>query len=379
MIPFSQPDLAGNELQQIAMALESGKLAGNGQFTALCEHWLESKLGVHRALLAHSGTGALEMAALIADIRPGDEVIMPSFTFSSTANAFVLRGASPVFVDVRPDTLNLDERLIAERLTPRTRAIVPVHYGGVSCEMDAIMALANLHGLTVIEDAAQALLATYKGVPLGTIGHLSAFSFHATKNVTSGEGGALILKTSDHALRAEIIREKGTNRSQFIRGEVDKYTWSGLGSSYVPSEILAALLWSQLNAAHQLTEQRLVRWQRYHAAFAQLEREGMLTRPNVPGHCHHNGHVYYILLDDTDIRGRLIDFLRERGICVAWHFIPLHSSPYATAQGWTCSLPVTDDISGRILRLPMFASLGDDDQARVIKDVVSFFGGILRN
>jgi dTDP-4-amino-4,6-dideoxygalactose transaminase len=292
MIGFNKPYLTGKELHYIADAHARSQLAGDGHYTRLCNGWLERQTGCHKALLTHSCTAALEMAAILADIQPGDEVIMPSYTFVSTANAFVLRGGVPVFVDIRPDTLNIDETLIEAAITGRTKAIVPVHYAGVACEMDTIMDIARRHGLMVIEDAAQGVMAAYKGKPLGAIGDLGCFSFHETKNIISGEGGALLINNPALAERAEIIREKGTNRSQFFRGQVDKYTWVDVGSSYLPGEIIAAFLWAQLEEAESITARRLAIWQRYHDAFEPLERAGRVRRPVIPGDCEHNAHMH---------------------------------------------------------------------------------------
>jgi len=295
-IQFNRPFMTGKELYYIAEAKFGNMLAGDGPFTKRCHEWLERKSGGDKALLTHSCTAALEMAALLLDIKPGDEVIMPSYTFVSTANAFVLRGGVPVFVDIREDTLNLDERLIEAAITPRTRAIVPVHYAGVACEMDAIMTLANRHGLKVVEDAAQGVMASYKGRMLGSIGDLGAYSFHETKNVISGEGGALLVNDPALATRAEIIREKGTDRSRFFRGEVDKYTWQEVGSSFLPGELIAAFLWAQLEEAQSVTNERLAIWGRYHELLAPFEQKGLLRRPIVPADCQHNAHMYYVLL-----------------------------------------------------------------------------------
>jgi dTDP-4-amino-4,6-dideoxygalactose transaminase len=320
--------------------------------------------------LTHSCTAALEMAALLIDIQPGDEVIMPSYTFVSTANAFVLRGGVPVFVDIRSDTLNLDEAKIEAAITPRTKAIAPVHYAGVGCEMDAIMAIAHKHGLLVIEDAAQGVMAAYKRRPLGSIGHLGAFSFHETKNVISGEGGALLINDPQWAGRAEIIREKGTNRSQFIRGQVDKYTWVDIGSSYLPSEIVAAFLWAQLEQAEALTQQRLTLWQQYHEAFAELEEQRKVQRPVVPATCRHNAHMYYLLVPDLESRTALIDKLKASGISAVFHYIPLHSSPagskYGRAHG---DLAQTQEVSNRLVRLPLWVGMSEEDVVRVVQGV----------
>jgi len=371
-IPFNRPYMTGRELAYIAQAHANGHLSGDGPFTKRCNAWLEQTTGAMRALLTHSCTAALEMAALLLDLEPGDEVIMPSFTFVSTANAFVLRGAVPVFVDIRADTLNIDENLIEAAITPRTRAICVVHYAGVGCEMDAIEAIAVRHGLTIVEDAAQGILATYRGRPLGAIGALGALSFHETKNLISGEGGALLVNDARFAERAEIIREKGTNRSQFFRGQVDKYTWVDVGSSYLPSEILAAFLAAQIEEADTINARRLALWNRYHEAFAPLEAAGRLRRPIVPAHCTHNAHMYYLLLHDLDARTRFIASLKANDIHPVFHYVPLHSAPagrkYGRASG---DLAITDRTGERLVRLPLW--LPDLDQARVIGTVETFF------
>ncbi len=353
--PFNKPYMTGKELWNIAQAHAKGHLAGDGMFTRQCHSWLEERTGASRALLTHSCTAALEMAAILANIGAGDEVIMPSYTFVSTANAFVLRGATPVFVDIRPDTLNIDERLIEEAITDRTRAIVPVHYAGVGCDMDAIMAIADRHGLLVIEDAAQGIMASYKNRPLGSIGHLGALSFHETKNIISGEGGALLINDGAYVERAEIIREKGTNRSRFFRGEVDKYTWVDIGSSFLPSELTAAFLMAQMDEADTITSRRLQLWEYYHGEFAELEATGRLRRPCIPPDCQHNAHMYYIILPDEPARTRLIDILKSRDIRSVFHYIPLHSSPMGQRVARTVgSMAVTDNVSGRLLRLPLW-------------------------
>jgi len=370
-IPFNKPYMTGKELWYIAQAHSNGHLAGDGSFSKRCSAWLQARTGAHKALLTHSCTSALEMAAILSNVKPGDEVIMPSFTFVSTANAFVLRGAVPVFVDIRRDTLNLDESLIEDAITDKTRAIVPVHYAGVGCEMDAIMNIANRYGLMVIEDAAQAVMASYKGRPLGSIGQLAALSFHETKNIISGEGGALLVNDARYADRSEIIREKGTNRSQFFRGQVDKYTWVDIGSSHLPGEIIAAFLWAQMEEGDAITRQRLALWNNYHQWFAEAEKAGKLRRPVVPAHCAHNAHMYYVLLPDLARRTALIEKLRELGIYSVFHYIPLHSSPagerYARVHG---SLAVTDDASERLLRLPLWAGL-EASQIEVIQAILS--------
>jgi dTDP-4-amino-4,6-dideoxygalactose transaminase len=362
VIPFNRPHETGDELRYITEAIAAAHLSGDGRFTRLAQEWLERETHASRALLTHSCTAALEMAALLADVGAGDEVIMPSYTFVSTANAFVLRGATPVFVDVRPDTLNLDERLVEAAITPRTRAIAAVHYAGVACEMDALVEIANRHGLLLIEDAAQALGATYRGRPLGTIGDLGALSFHETKNVISGEGGALLVRDDGaFAERAEILREKGTNRTNFLRGRVDKYRWVDIGSSFLPSEIVAAFLWGQLGHAHELLLRRLLVWEGYHERFEDLEAEGLARRPIVPGHVTHNGHLYYLLVPTAAERQAILDRLRALGVHALFHYVPLHSAPAGERYGRVHGgeLPVTDDLSARLIRLPMHYDLGD--------------------
>ena len=360
--------MTGKELYYIAEAKFGNMLAGDGPFTKRCHQWLEQRTNCSKALLTHSCTAALEMAALLLDIQPGDEVIMPSFTFVSTANAFVLRGGVPVFVDIREDTLNLDERLIEAAITPRTRAIVPVHYAGVACEMDSIMAIARRHGLKVVEDAAQGVMSSYKGRALGSIGDLGAYSFHETKNVISGEGGALLVNDPELALRAEIIREKGTDRSRFFRGEVDKYTWQEVGSSFLPGELIAAFLWAQLEEAQAITEERLAIWERYHAALAQIEANGLLRRPVVPEGCQHNAHMYYVLLAPGTDRQKVLAELKRNQIFSVFHYVPLHSSPagmqYGRLHG---SLDVTNRQSERLVRLPLWAGLKEFEQEFIVK------------
>lgn len=366
-IPFNWPYMTGKELYYIAEAHFNGSLAGDGPFTKLCHGWLEQRTGSNRALLTHSCTAALEMAALLLDIQPGDEIIMPSYTFVSTANAFVLRGGIPVFVDIREDTLNLDEKLIESAITPRTRAIAPVHYAGVACEMDAIMAIARQHGLKVVEDAAQGVMSTYKGRALGSIGDLGAYSFHETKNVISGEGGALLVNAPDLALRAEIIREKGTDRSRFFRGEVDKYTWQEVGSSFLPGELIAAFLWAQLEEADRITSERLTSWRRYHEILEPLEAKGILRRPIVPDDCEHNAHMYYVLLSPDIDRQKVLNAFRQNEIGAVFHYIPLHSSPAGTRYGRAHgSLDITTRQSERLIRLPLWLGLSSEQQDRVV-------------
>ena len=366
-IPFNWPHMTGKELYYIAEAHFNGSLAGDGPFTKRCHGWLEQRTGCHKGLLTHSCTAALEMAALLLDIQPGDEVIMPSYTFVSTANAFVLRGGVPVFVDIRDDTLNLDETLVESAITPRTRAIVPVHYAGVACEMDTILDVAKRHDVRLVEDAAQGVMSTYKGRALGSIGDLGAFSFHETKNVISGEGGALLVNDPALALRAEVIREKGTDRSRFFRGEVDKYTWQEVGSSFLPGELIAAFLWAQLEEADRITQQRLASWQRYHDLLAPLEARGILRRPIVPDECRHNAHMYYVLLAPEMDRQTVLQEFKQNGISSVFHYVPLHASPagrrYGREHG---SLDVTVRQSERLVPLPLWVGLSDEQQDRVV-------------
>jgi dTDP-4-amino-4,6-dideoxygalactose transaminase len=372
-IPFNRPHVVGTEMSYIAEAQANGHLSGDGPFTRRCHAWLERQVGGGKALLTHSCTAALEMAAILADIGPGDEVILPSYTFVSTASAFVLRGAVPVFVDIRPDTLNLDERLVEAALTERTRAVVPVHYAGVGCAMDFIRGIAERNDLTVIEDAAQGIMSTYRGQPLGSLGHLGAYSFHETKNIVCGEGGALLVNDPAMAARAEIIREKGTNRSQFYRGQVDKYTWVDIGSSYLPGEMVAAYLAAQLEQAREITSMRLSLWNRYHEAFAPLERDGRLRRPVVSEDCEHNAHMYYLLLRNLDERTAFIDHMKENAIQCVFHYVPLHSAPYGTKVGRTSgAMPVTNDVADRLVRLPLWVGL-EDHLDRIIEAVRQFF------
>lgn len=366
-IHFNRPYMTGKELYYIAEAKFGNMLAGDGSFTKRCHQWIEQNTGCNTALLTHSCTAALEMAALLLDIQPGDEVILPSYTFVSTANAFVLRGAIPVFVDIRTDTLNLDEKLIEAAITPRTKAIVPVHYAGVSCEMDTIMHIARNHGFKVVEDAAQGVMSSYKGRALGSIGDLGTFSFHETKNVISGEGGALLVNDQQLSLRAEIIREKGTDRSRFFRGQVDKYTWQEVGSSFLPGELIAAFLWAQLEEASSITDKRLTIWDYYHAALAPLEEKGLLRRPFVPDDCQHNAHMYYVLLAPGVDRQSVLEGLKRNNISAVFHYVPLHSSPggqrYGRVHG---SMEVTDTLSECLLRLPLWVGLTAEQQDQVV-------------
>lgn len=373
-IPFNKPYIIGKELYYIAQAVQNGHLSGDGPFTKRCAAWLESQFGIAKILLTHSCTAALEMAAILCDIKPGDEVIMPSYTFVSTANAFVLRGGVPVFVDIRPDTLNLDETLIERAITPRTKAICPVHYAGVGCEMDTIMGIARAHRLLVVEDAAQGGCATYRNRFLGSIGDLGCFSFHETKNFISGEGGALAVNRPEFVERAEIIREKGTNRNQFFRGEVDKYTWVDIGSSYLPSEMIAAFLYAQLEDAAKITDRRMTIWHRYFRNLDELERQGKLRRPYCPEDCVHNGHMFYIILPDQKTRSGLIEFLKQRRIHPVFHYVPLHHSPFGMQLGGEKhALPVTEDLADRVLRLPCYYELELEQVDTVCSGIEEFF------
>lgn len=375
MIPFNQPCVVGTETDYLQQAMARKQLSGGGEFTRLCEQWFEQRFGTAKALLTPSCTAALEMVALLLDIQPGDEVIMPSYTFVSTANAFVLRGAKIVFVDVRPDTMNLDESCIEAAITPKTKAIVVVHYAGVACEMEAIMAIAEKYGLYVVEDAAQGVMSAYNGKMLGTIGHLGCYSFHETKNYTSGgEGGALLINDPKFIERAEIIREKGTNRSQFFRGEVDKYTWRDLGSSYLMSDLQAAYLYAQLESAEQIHQRRIQLWQRYFDAFQALSTQNLVKLPQIPTACSHNAHLFFLKLRDIAQRTALIAFLRERGILSVFHYVPLHSSPAGQKFGrFVGEDRFTTAESEKLVRLPLFYNLSDAEQNKVIAAVHQFF------
>lgn len=376
MIPFNKPYMTGRELSYIAQAHANGHLSGDGPYTKHCNLWLRENTGAAAALLTHSCTAALEMSALLLDLQPGDEVILPSYTFVSTANAFALRGAVPVFVDIREDTLNIDERLVEAAITSRTKAICVVHYAGVACEMDTILQIAARHGLKVVEDAAQGIMSSYRGRPLGTIGDLGTLSFHETKNIIAGEAGALLCRDPAFAERAEIIREKGTNRSRFFRGQVDKYTWVDIGSSYLPGEITAAFLAAQMEAAADITQRRLDLWDRYHAWAASHESRGVLRRPVVPAECGHNAHMYYMLLPNQEIRARFIAGMKDAGVQTVFHYIPLHSAPEGRRIGRPSGeLAVTDSHSERLVRMPLWVGLEDrldevlETAGRVLEDL----------
>lgn len=374
MINFNVPTYTNHTIDYISDVLKSGHTSGDGKYTKLCHEWFRKSLGCKQALLVHSGTAALEMVAILADLQPGDEVIMPSYTFCSTANAFVLQGAVPVFVDIRPDTLNIDETKIEQAITNKTKAIVPVHYAGVACEMDVIMDIAKRHNLLVIEDAAQAFDSFYKGRPLGTIGDMGCFSFHETKNIMSGEGGLFVTNNERLAERAEIIREKGTNRSKFFRGQVDKYTWVDKGSSYLPSDIVAAYLYSVLEISDKIQAKRISVWQKYYNAFESLETQGYIRRPIIPEGCTNNGHMFYLLFNDLETRTKFIAYLKENNIYAPFHYIPLHSAPAGETYCKTPnSMSITNKISDTLVRLPMFYDITDEQLEKVIKTVLNFW------
>lgn len=378
MIPFNKPPRVGGEEQHVLEAMRSSKISGDGFFGHKCQEWFEETLACTKALLTPSCTHALDMAAILIDIQPGDEVIMPSYTFVSTANAFVLRGARIVFVDIRPDTLNIDETLIEAAITAKTKVIVPVHYAGVGCEMDTIMTIANEHSLFVIEDAAQGMMSTYKDRPLGSIGHLGAFSFHETKNYTSGgEGGLLIINDNRFTERAEIIREKGTNRSQFFRGMVDKYSWVDVGSSYLPSELQAAYLWGQLEKVDVIYEDRMVTWRRYYVGLKHLEERNKIELPAIPNGISHNAHMFYIKVADLEERAALIEYLKGRGVMAVFHYVPLHSA--AAGQRFSRfhgEETFTTRESERLVRLPIYYGIGERDTEHVIASVNAFYENV---
>ncbi len=371
-IPFNRPSLAGNEQAYIAEALANGQFSGDGVFTKKCHAFFEHELAVPKVLLTTSCTHALEMAALLLEIKPGDEVIVPSFTFVSTVNAFVLRGAKPVFIDIRPDTLNMDESLIEKLITPRTKAIVPVHYAGVGCEMDVILAIAHKHGISVVEDNAHGLFGRYKGKFLGTFGELAAQSFHETKNLSCGEGGALLINDPAFIERAEILREKGTNRSRFFRGQVDKYSWVDIGSSYLPSDILAAFLYAQIEARDRIQAARQRIWNTYFQGFRDWAQDRGVSLPFVPEHCEQAFHMFYLMFPDLDSRQTIIDRLKARGILSVFHYLPLHTSVMGVRSGARPEdCPVTQSVSERILRMPFYNDLTQSDQNEVISTIIN--------
>lgn len=374
MVNFNIPPYVGKELDYVREAIAAHKICGDGQFTKKCNTWFEERFSAQKVLLTTSGTTALDMAALMCDLKPGDEVILPSFTFSSTATAFVLAGATLVFVDIRPDTMNIDETKIEAAITDKTRVIVPVHYAGVACEMDTIMAIAKKYNLLVVEDAAQGVMSTYKGRALGTIGDFGCFSFHETKNYSMGEGGALVIRDEKYNERAEILREKGTNRSKFFRGQVDKYTWVDFGDSYLPSDMNAAYLWAQLQVADEINNDRLASWNTYYEAFKPLEDAGQVVLPTIPEGCMHNAHMFYLKCKDLEERTNLISYLKEQDVGAVFHYIPLHSAPAGLKYGRFHGVDeVTTSDSDRLVRLPMYYGLSTEDQDRVIAAVRNFY------
>lgn len=374
MIPFNIPPYVGTELDYVKQAVDNKKICGDGTFTKKCHQWLEVAFKCQKALLTTSGTTALEMAAILCDLKPGDEVILPSFTFSTTATAFVLVGAKLVFVDIRPDTMNIDETKIEAAITDKTKVIVPVHYAGVACEMDAIMEIARKHKLLVVEDSAQGVMGTYKGRALGTIGDMGCYSFHETKNYSMGEGGALMINDPKYNERAEIIREKGTNRARFFRGQVDKYTWVDYGSSYLPSDMNAAYLWGELEVAAKINNNRLSTWTAYYDAFSGLASDGLIDLPTIPDACKHNAHMFYVKLKDLNQRTDFISFLRSKGIQASFHYVPLHSSPAGERFGRFSGIDeFTTRESDRLVRLPMYYGMDKEDRERVIGAVLDYF------
>ncbi|MCM1272136.1 MAG: dTDP-4-amino-4,6-dideoxygalactose transaminase [Clostridium sp.] len=376
MINFNVPPYTGKEIDYIRQAVSNNKICGDGEFTKKCNAWLEEKMLTQKALLTTSCTHATELAALLLDIKQGDEVIMPSYTFVSTADAFVLRGAKVVFVDIRPDTMNIDETLIEHAITEKTKAIVPVHYAGVSCEMDTIMDIAKRYQLAVVEDAAQGVMSTYKGRALGTIGDYGCYSFHETKNYSMGEGGALLIRDAEHIEQAEIIREKGTNRSKFFRGQIDKYTWVDAGSSYLPSDMNAAYLWAQLEIADQINENRLISWKHYYSGLSPLADKGLIELPVVPSDCVHNAHMFYIKVKDVEERTHLIAYLKEQGILTVFHYIPLHTAPAGMRYGrFSGEDKYTTRESERLVRLPMYYGLTEGEIDYIIEKIGSFYQG----
>ena len=377
MIPFNIPPYTGNELDCVREAIQEHKICGDGRFTKQCNHWLEQRFGSQKVLLTTSGTTALEMAALLCGVQPGDEVILPNYTFSSTATAFVQAGAQLVFVDIRPDTMNIDEEKIEAAITPRTKVIVAMHYAGVACEMDVIMEIAARYHLKVVEDAAQGVMSTYKGKALGTIGDFGCFSFHETKNYSMGEGGALLIRDSEYNEKAEILREKGTNRSKFFRGQVDKYTWVDYGSSYLPSELNAAYLWAQLQQADEINEDRMRSWNRYYKALKPLENAGKLELQKIPEGCVHNAHMFYVKLKNLEERTAFIAGMRERGVQCVFHYIPLHSAPagkkFGRFEGIDC---FTTKESERLCRLPLYYGLRENETAQCIKSTIETLNAV---
>ena len=381
MIHFNVPAHTDETITNILDVFKEKHASGDGKYTKLCNKWLEDNFKCQKALLVHSGTAALELAAIMCNLEPGDEVIMPSYTFVSTANAFVLRGAKPVFVDIRPDTLNIDENLIEEAITPKTKVIAPVHYAGVGCEMDTIMDIAKRHNLLVVEDAAQAFGGKYKGKngekQLGTIGDMGCFSFHETKNIMSGEGGAFVTNNPDYADRSEIIREKGTNRSKFFRGQVDKYTWVDVGSSYLPSDVIGAYLYSILNISDDIQEKRLNVWKRYYDEFEEFEKQGIIRRPIIPDNCTNNAHMFYLLFNDLETRTKFISYLKQNDVLSVFHYIPLHSAPAGQKYGrYVGDMSVTNRVSDTLVRLPMYYEITDKELDNILWLSKKFLGSL---
>lgn len=376
MIPFNIPPFTGKEFDYMREAVNNHKICGDGPYTKKCNEWMENRFGAKKVMLTTSGSSALDMAAMLCDIEPGDEVILPSFTFSSTANAFVLAGAKLVFVDIRPDTMNIDEKKIERAITERTKVICPVHYAGVACEMDTIMEIARKYNLLVVEDAAQGVMSTYKGKALGTIGDFGCYSFHETKNYSMGEGGAIVINNEKYIERAEILREKGTNRSQFFRGQVAKYNWVDFGDSYLQSDLNAAYLWAQLEMADEINDNRLVTWNAYYKAFKPLEEKGIIELPIVPEECVHNGHMFYIKCKDLNTRQAYIKFMKENDILCVFHYVPLHSAPGGLKYGrFEGKDEYTTPDSDRLVRLPMYYNVAKEDLERIIDNTVKFFSG----
>tara|TARA_B100000886_G_scaffold338880_1_gene302771 strand:- start:50 stop:1195 length:1146 start_codon:yes stop_codon:yes gene_type:complete len=374
-IPFNKPYVTDNEFKYLKEAYEKRQLAGDGYFTNKCHLWLEQRTGCHKALLTHSCTAALEMAALLLDIKEGDEVIMPSYTFVSTANAFALRGGVPIFVEIRKDNLNINEEMIESAITEKTKAIVPVHYAGNSCEIERIIDIAKRYNLFVVEDAAQGVMSEYKGKALGTFGDIGCLSFHETKNIISGEGGAILINNKKFVKRAEYIREKGTNRSQFSRGEISKYTWIDIGSSYLPGELVAAFLWAQMQSSNSITNKRIKIWNQYHKILEKFEEKNLLIRPTISPDCKHNAHMYYIILNNENIRNKFIKYMNELQIGCVFHYIPLHSSPFYKKNYKNQNLPITSNLASRIVRLPLWPGL-EKDLEFVIESFIKFFNNI---
>lgn len=374
MIPFNIPPLVGTEIKYVQEAINNHKICGDGSFTKKCSKWLEERFGAHKVLLTTSGSTALDMAALLCELKPGDEVILPSFTFSSTANSFAIYGAKLVFVDIRPDTMNIDENKIEQAITKKTKVIVVVHYAGVSCEMDTIMKIAKKHNLLVVEDAAQGVMSTYKGKALGTIGDFGCFSFHETKNYSMGEGGAILINDSKYDERAEIIREKGTDRSKFLRGQVDKYTWVDVGDSFLPSELNAAYLWAQLEVADLINNDRLKTWDAYYTALYPLKEKGFFSLPIIPGSCKHNAHMFYIKLDNIKQRTDFIDYMKKNGVTCVFHYVPLHSSPAGKKFGRFCGTDkYTSSESDKLVRLPLYFGMNEKDKEIVISLIKKYY------